>query len=244
MIAPMPDPLLALPGLGADARLFTPQQRRFSHLRVPAWPTPERQDDVRTFAGRLLDRLVAEDLWRPETTLLGFSFGGQVALSMTRLAIEQVRPQPRAIVLVSAPRTDVAITKAFRTQVALSRFVPSAVMRFGARRVVGPRFARACGLDAAQTPELLAMAEGLDVAEFRALSRIASRWSFSADDEARIRDVGVRIAHAHSKLDPVIPAPPVDTPDVDWIEARAHLLTWTHADLVGDLVARALLVEA
>ena len=59
--------------------------------------------------------------------------------------------------------------------------------------------------DVQEQAELLGwMADDLDVAAFRALSRVAVRWTFTDEDEASVRAAGIRIEHVHAIDDPVI----------------------------------------
>lgn len=227
---------VCLPGLGADDALFTPQADAFADTVVPAWPDTDGVRSVEGLASSLLTRLRADGHWTPGTTLVGFSFGGQVALSMTRLAIERDAPLPCALVLVSSPRSSEQITRAFRTQVACSRVIPSGLIAWAARTLVAPGFARACALDDEQTEELRAMARRLDAPLFKRLAQLSTQWSFDESQERAILDAGVKIRHLHSLHDPVIPAPPRGTAGVDFLPQRAHLLTWTHADRVNAMV--------
>jgi hypothetical protein len=71
-------PLLLLPGMAADERLFEPQRRRFPSLRVPAWIDPLPGEPLRRYAARMA-RVI--DPGRP-CVIGGASFGGAVALEM------------------------------------------------------------------------------------------------------------------------------------------------------------------
>jgi pimeloyl-ACP methyl ester carboxylesterase len=71
-------PMVLLPGLAADERLFAPQLARFPDLRVPAWIDPLRVESLRAYAARLA-RVV--DPGKP-CIVGGASFGGTVALEM------------------------------------------------------------------------------------------------------------------------------------------------------------------
>lgn len=237
-------PIVCLPGLGANARLFAALVEQGA--TVPAWPEPNTPGlatgDLATYADRVRDNLIAQSLWHG-AIIVGFSFGGQVALSAAARAAaraaDQGLPMPRGIVLVSAPRRSDAIVARFRRQVALSRPLPGRLIAWAAERLVADRFALACGLDEPQRRELRAMAAELDVPLFKRQAQLAARWHFSAADEQSIREAGTAIEHVHAERDPVIPAPSSDVPGVVRVPGRAHLLTWTHAALVDDAIARA-----
>jgi pimeloyl-ACP methyl ester carboxylesterase len=175
---------------------------------------------------------------------VGFSFGSQVALSMTRRLLGRGESPPRAIVLVSGLRRTSQLTSRFRLQVAASTLLPDAAIGWAAAELIAQPFARACGLDHEQTLELQRMAAELDVAQFRRLARAACRWQFEDTDERRLREAGVRILHLHSERDPVIPPPPASIDGVERLTERGHLLTWTHADRVNRMIERALAGES
>ncbi len=231
-----PASILYLPGLGADHRLFRPQLDRYGG-EVAEWPEVDLRDGERRglerFVATLLDDLHRRGRWRGRL-LVGFSFGGQIALSLARLACEQGLPAPGGLLLLSAPRRTEQITRRFRRQVAAAAWIPGGLLRWAARTVVAPRFGRVCGLDASQQRELQRMAAALDPNSFRRLARIAAAWSFDAADEARLSATPIR--HLHATLDPVIPPPPESLRGVVPIAGTAHLLPWTHADRVAEAI--------
>lgn len=241
-----PGSLVLLPGLGANRRLFAPQIGRFGDhpTIVPEWPRAfNPRLGVEALADRLRTVLAARGALDPRSVLVGFSFGGQVALSMARQTVEAGDPAPRAIVLVSGVRRTSQLTARFRLQVAGSRLLPDAAIAFAASGLVAKPFARACGLDHEQALELQRMAAELDVPTFRRLARAACRWTFEEGDEHRLVEAGVRIHHLHSLRDPVIPPPPADAA-FDAIAEPAHLLTWTHESLVRRTIEDALSAAA
>lgn len=237
--------IVLLPGLGANARLFRPQLEAFAGdgALVPDWPTTiEPTRGVESVAESLARSLREVGRLHEGTILVGFSFGGQVALSIARRAVEENAPAPRAIVLASGVRRTAQLTRRFRIQVAASRLLPDAAISWAAPELVARPFARVCGLDHKQALELQRMAAELDLPQFRRLARAACRWRFEADDERRLAEAGVRILHLHSRRDPVIPPPPAAVP-FEAIDEPAHLVTWTHAERVNGLVENALAIR-
>ena len=77
----MPAPLILLPGMGADDRLFAPQREAFGEqLVVPKWIAPLENDTIATYAQRLAEKV---DPKQP-CFVGGASFGGFVAMEMAR----------------------------------------------------------------------------------------------------------------------------------------------------------------
>lgn len=89
-----PLPLILLPGLGTDERLFALQKLQFPQLIVPPWLTPERRESLPDFAARMAASLPVTG----PCIVGGVSFGGLVALEMTR------HLQARGCVLISSLR--------------------------------------------------------------------------------------------------------------------------------------------
>lgn len=239
--------IVLLPGLGANARLFSPQLAAFADRGafVPEYPSlQDRTASVEDLARSLRRDLASRGALDARTILVGFSFGSQVALSLTRGLIADGAAPPRAILLVSGLRRTSQLTRRFRLEVMASRLLPDAVIAHAARELVAIPFARACGLDHERTLELRRMAAELDVAQFRRLAGAATRWRFEDADEARLRASGVRLLHLHAERDPVIPPPPASVEGVERLAERAHLLTWTHAARVKSMIEQALAIDA
>lgn len=71
-------PLILLPGLGGDSRLFGPQRAAFPELVVPSWIEPERNEPLAEYAARFAKVV---DPGRA-CFVGGVSFGGVVALEV------------------------------------------------------------------------------------------------------------------------------------------------------------------
>lgn len=75
-----PLPLILLPGIGADARLFSVQRIAFPQLMVPPWLEPRWHESLADYARRM-----AESVHPGGPCYVGgMSFGGMVALEMSR----------------------------------------------------------------------------------------------------------------------------------------------------------------
>lgn len=72
-------PLILLPGMGADARMFAPLRAVLPQLVTPNWIEPERNEPLTEYACRLAQTV---DPGRP-CFVGGASFGGVVALEMS-----------------------------------------------------------------------------------------------------------------------------------------------------------------
>lgn len=77
-------PLLLVPGMMCDARLFAPQIAFFSQTRYVACAPISAHADVAALAGDALDNAP------PRFALAGLSMGGIVAMEMLRLAPERI----------------------------------------------------------------------------------------------------------------------------------------------------------
>jgi pimeloyl-ACP methyl ester carboxylesterase len=73
-------PLILLPGMGADRRLFQRQIESLENVLAPDWIAPEPRDTLATYAERMAGTF---DPGGP-CFVGGASFGGMVALEMTR----------------------------------------------------------------------------------------------------------------------------------------------------------------
>lgn len=97
-------PLILLPGMGADARMFPEQQLAFPHLEIPRWIKPEPHESLSHYAARMVEQIPP----RRGGFLGGASFGGVVALEMSCLL------QPEACLLIGSLRDPQALPAAYR----------------------------------------------------------------------------------------------------------------------------------
>lgn len=248
MTTPTPPPVILLPGLAANLRLFTPQLTAFDTAFVPAWPNPEEHTPTpRTLddhAAQLHAQLHAEQRLDPRPVIVGFSFGGQVALSLTNHAIENNLPAPRAIVLVSAPRSAKQLTPAFMRRAAAITALPAPLVSLAARSFLTRAFAKSLSLNKQLTEELKDMAREIDVPLLKQHARLSRAWDRTTAQHDAIAQAAIPVHHIHANEDPVIPPPPPDTPNLTRIPGKAHLLTWTHTDQVNALIEQAIATPA
>ena len=238
--------IVMLPGLGADMRLFVPQLKHFEDSVVPAWSDfyAERKEPLRSYAERYLVDLL-ESGAAPRSgeraepwALVGFSFGGQVALELAHLiatgrteASRNTAPL-RSVTLIASHRTDETIDAAFKRNVRWGTRLPGPIIRLGRRAVAG-RFAKLNSLDAFQQRMLREMASDADIAALRTAARSAAAWAFGSSEIDEIEAAGILVRQAHGSRDTVIP-PPIRTPDMTL--DGPHLLTWTHAEEINRFI--------
>lgn len=240
MHADEPPRLILLPGLGADFHLFLPQLKAFEHSIVPAWIEPtSKREPLRLYAARFTEHLRREGLLDNPFALVGFSFGGQVAMEIARYLLMRRASDgheiilPSGIVLISACRSRDAVTNKFVRQVKLGNLVPKPFVRPIAK-LVTPRFAKANRLDQQQTRWLREMSRTLDPVMLQWGGRATVDWNLSADD-ARAVEREIPILQIHGENDTTIP----DTlreADIT-IAGGRHLIQWTNAEHVNERIA-------
>ena len=112
-----------LPGLGADAKMYEPQRRRWPDLHVPAWIEPQRGESLASYAKRMAQTI---DTTQP-FFLGGCSMGGMVALEMAR------HIDPLAVFLIGSCRSGMAVSPVARRCASLRHVVPDIVVRMGVK---------------------------------------------------------------------------------------------------------------
>lgn len=209
---PMSATLVLLPGLGADPRLFGPQEQAVPGLFSLAWPESRPNDTLPSYAARIAARLP-----RAESLVLGgSSFGGMVALEIA------ARIRPRAVILLGSCTSPRAIAPWIRGATPWLRTAPTACFR--PRRwglsLAGPIFG-----DAGRDHQALAwsMVRGIDPAFLK--------WGIGAILTWRPTPVQVPVRQIHGSRDHLIPLRNVRPDRV--IPGAGHLLTLTHAEEVN-----------
>ncbi|MEL6740589.1 MAG: alpha/beta fold hydrolase [Planctomycetota bacterium] len=221
-----------LPGLGADERLFEPQieaVREAGHApETPAWPGHRPGETLPAFAGRAGDAIAP----CAQTLLVGFSFGGMVALEIA--ARGDADHRPAGVVLISGLRSKRAVTLGFKAQQAAGRLVPRSLVRTIMTGRLVDRFAATDALSAEQTEILRDMARRTDLDFLFWAARASARWGFDGRCPSPVR-------HVHGRLDRTIPY--AAHPDLPGGEARlvdaGHLITWTAPETVNEVILEA-----
>lgn len=208
-------PVLLLPGVGADARLFAPQLSASASLAfsasVPSWAPPSSSDSLSSYAEKMAASVVVD---RP-FVLGGASFGGMVAYEMARLL------KPDALVLLGSASSTNAVRLPLRPFLPLASLLRpwmTRVLMVGAP-LIAPVFgartkeerADFCAQASSTSPEFFAFA-----------LRAIAGWR-----PAPL--VGVRVHRLHGSRDRIL-APDADAALVD---GAGHLVTATHGDAVN-----------
>lgn len=176
-------PLIMLPGMGADARLFQSQLERFPTLRVPAWISPRTGDSLRAYAYRLAG---AVDPGVP-FIVGGASFGGVVALEM----LPHLRA--RACVLIGSIRSPAELSRKWRLLRPLALLGPERLRELAALGTSVPGLGR-------KTARRLAKLARPEVGFVRWAMCAVLRWQPTPLPR------GVPIFQIHGELDDTLPA--------------------------------------
>jgi len=213
--------LVLFPGLGADARLFEPQQTAFPQLVVPPWIPPLKNESLPAYAARLARTMVVS---RDKPLILGgVSFGGMVAYEVAR------HLKPDAVVLIASCRTRHGLRLVYRAASCLMPLIP---------------------LQAWSIAKLLASPVVGLVGKFRPVERTVSVAMFKEMDSSFMHWVvrailgwhpapleGIRVFQIHGRRDLLIPARRVEADVV--IPGGGHMINMTHAEEVNDFIKRA-----
>ena len=211
---PEADPLILLPGMGADARMFAPLQAALPQLVTPNWIEPERNEPLSAYARRLAQSV---DPGRP-CFVGGASFGGVVALEMS------VALQARACFLIGSMRSPDGLPwrlKALRPLTPLTGLLPWFTW------VIPPLVGATFGPYARGIAQQLADAD----AKFM---RWASQAILSWKPSPEVADV--RVFQIHGDRDHVFPARLAKTDCL--VSGAGHVISVTHpAETVEFLLA-------
>lgn len=207
--------VLLAPGIGADHRLFAEMLPLIPGASIATWPRPNRNEKLGEMAARW-----AESLPAGPRVVIGFSFGGMVAMEAaarsSRFAAETV-----GIVLVSSCRSREAITTDFKGRARGLAFIPDPALRLGLTKF-SQGFSPQDDLTADQRGYLQDMAKETDLGFFRWAVGACAQWDFAGPEAAGL---SVPVIQIHGSRDTVIPPVPGHA-DETW--NAGHLLTYTH----------------
>lgn len=209
-------PLILLPGMGADARMFRPQLAALPSVVVPDWGLPEPEETLAAYAVRM-----ARAIELPGPCFVGgASFGGMVAVEMAR------HLEVRACFLIGSIRSPRELPRRVRMLRPLVR---------AAGRIPGwiPPLVRALRL---AVPRRLAPATRSMLDQLAETDRRFFRWAASAvlRWEPPAEPLAVPVAQIHGDRDRILPHR-LTRPDV-LVRGGGHLISMTHADVVNEFL--------
>lgn len=216
-------PIVLIPGLGADARLFGPQLECFgSRVHVPGWPEPGDGDDCAAYADRIAASLPAS-VREARPVLAGMSFGGQLAVEMSRTI------PATAVGVIAGCRRPEHLPRRFALARRGGAPVPAALAR-PVLRGLSRLFARRERLDEPARRAVRAMAGDIDPGRLRRLGRVCATWppSTAATPACPVHAL-------HGDRDWVIPLVP--GPEVTVVAGGRHLLPLTYPARVNAWLA-------
>ena len=208
-------PLILLPGMGGDARMFRPQLAAFANARVPSWIDPQPGESLGSYAARM-----ARAVDPGEACLIGgASFGGMVAVEMSRYL-----PRAPACFLIGSirsprelpPRIRVSRFWLKKATVGVPYLVPGVAR--GLRLLIPPRVAVA-------TRSMLQQLADCDRRFFRWAALAVLGWEEPAEPPR------VPVLQIHGTRDHILPCR-YTRPDV-LVRGAGHLLSMTHAQEVN-----------
>jgi pimeloyl-ACP methyl ester carboxylesterase len=213
-------PLILLPGLGGDFRMFGPQRSAFPELIVPPWIEPERNEPLAVYAARFAKVIDPGQV----CFVGGASFGGVVALEVASHlkagecylfgSIRDPRELPRRLRFFRSISDLVIVPK---------RFSPMVLSCGG--RWINPI-----------TRGVLHQVHEADERFLRWAAEAILKWTPSAGVER------VRVIQIHGDRDWVFPVGRTSADKV--IAGAGHLISITHADEVNRFVRARMLLLA
>jgi pimeloyl-ACP methyl ester carboxylesterase len=213
-----PPPLIMLPGLGADARMYRAQKEAFPQLVTPDWIPPKKQESLAEYAQRFLQSL---DLQGPYF-LGGASFGGMIAYEM---ALAQ---PPRGLFLLSSARSPQAMTNWLRRIRSIAHITQ--ILPWDAASLVAE-------LGLGLPDRLLPFRVKMVLKHLHHDETDFMRWGLPAVLRWKPSELASTfpIHQLHGERDPFLPA---KLSQADLIVPKAgHLLTKTHAEEVNRFIA-------
>lgn len=208
-------PIIFMPGLNGDARVFAPQLDRFPSLIVARWEPPLQSDSLAAYAARLARSL------DPNGPCLvgGVSFGGIVALEMAR------NLDARACLLIASSRDVEGLPAAIRLLRPVAAVASAASLNCAIHR--------GGSVAASSSRRLRRRIVRLSPEELR-----FRRWALKALLTWRPPSLSCPVLQIHGECDSTF-APSRSRADVV-VPNAGHLLTLTHADQVNAFICSAL----
>ena len=203
--------------MGADASVFQPQKIAFPHLIVPDWPAPQPADDLSSYCRRLADEI------NPGGPCFvgGASFGGAIALEMTR-HLDTI-----ACFLIGSVRGPHEMPwriRAFRSFGPAIGLLPISMLQ----RSADSSRAAASRTGAKHLAGVMSQFSQADADVLRWSARQILRWDERYDD-------GV-VRHIHGDRDRVFPVGNVHPDEI--VSGGGHVISMTHGARVNEFLRK------
>jgi pimeloyl-ACP methyl ester carboxylesterase len=227
----LPAPVVLLPGLGADARLFQPQRDALGPaVKVPSWIKPaSRGESLGAYAERWaveVNAMVAGFSDDRPWFLGGASMGGMLALEM----VPHLERLPAALLLIASSRSDPDYDWFTRIGATVLQRMPASVAGMMLRYNAIPMAVRD-GLDDRGIRTLFAMAGDADSERFCWAMGAAVEWTYPGPPETVNGQPFPPIHQIHGGRDWLIHLIEEDVETV--VERGRHVLTFSHAKTVN-----------
>jgi len=219
--------LVLLPGLGADATLFSEQRKHWGErLITPEWITPLKNESLVEFSQRFAQSLLSNSLAQlNEVFLGGFSFGGMVALELAHILSKQKSLKVRGVILISSGRTGQILSRRFRLQASVGALLPDWILKWIVKEQMLNRFVTEEILAPEQEAHLKTMVDNLDLHFFKWALAACRGWNPQLKFAAAER--GFPIFEVQGESDQIIPLSTEE--GVVTLKAAKHLIQYTHA---------------
>jgi pimeloyl-ACP methyl ester carboxylesterase len=213
----MRTPLVFIPGLGADSRLFYHQKKAFKKIITPSWLIPQKNESLTHYSRRWANHLKL----KKGCVLVGVSFGGMVALEMSKWVKSKV------VLLIGSCRSPSSIPLVLRTIGGLSGWpfigkILTRIFPFGRGWFLGT--------ETKDQQDLLMRMFYETPNHFLGWTLDAIRgWAGHKDDSVAIR-------HIHGDKDHLMPLKNVSPDQI--VKGGGHTIILTHSKAVNDFIRK------
>lgn len=205
----MKNKIVFIPGLGADEKLFKHQLDYFKNSTVISYIPPKNKETLAEYAQRF-PSIDAE-------YLVGFSFGGQMALELNK------HQKFKSIFLISSNYDYRDLKTSFKLQAIILNFLPNLLIRFTLNNLFLPIFNFKDSIKKEDKLLLTKMIYSLDISFLKWSALACSKWKHTEKKFLRIHSL-------YGKHDKIISiSDKSHTKEIN----GAHLLTFTHSKEVN-----------
>jgi hypothetical protein len=209
--------IYAIPGLGTTEKLYVNTRIDNAEVVVLKWPTPEKNDTMKTYARKFLDQM---DLSKP-FCLLGVSFGGMLCTELSKIT------SPEKVFLVSTSK----LRKELPWFIRAMKYIPiHKLLSETNHRKMAYQGRWFIGFGKAYIPEFLGMVDSMMENYFRHCIQIIATWDN--------RQMPQKAVHIHGNADKLLLYKCVSAHYT--IQNGSHAMIMYHADEVNDIIAKEL----